>query len=133
MFAAHHQACCLKLVQGAGQGTPKRRFDPDIYLGDERQIVSVRTIFAGSLRELATLYKPIELQLPRILARCDVGWGTRDPFFALEHGRRTAAALRAQLTVFEGAGHFLPEERPEDLAQDLRQFLQSGAPAFASK
>ena len=48
-----------------------------------------------------------------------VGWGDRDPFFPVEQGERTAAAANARLRVFEGAGHFLPHERPTEVADEI--------------
>ena len=51
-----------------------------------------------------------------------VGWGDRDPFFPLEQGERTAAAANARLHVFRGAGHFLPHERPAEVAREIAAF-----------
>ena len=51
-----------------------------------------------------------------------VGWGDRDPFFPLEQGERTAAAANARLHVFHGAGHFLPHERPAEVARQVAAF-----------
>ena len=49
-----------------------------------------------------------------------VGWGDRDPFFPVAIGRRTAELLPdARFRLFEGAGHFLPDERPDELAADI--------------
>jgi len=51
-------------------------------------------------------------------------WGAEDVFQKVEYGRRLADALAdAQLHVIEGAGHFLPEDQPETVAQYVRDFL----------
>ena len=48
-------------------------------------------------------------------------WGDADPFFTVEQGERTAAAARhGELSIHPGAGHFLPSERPAQLARDIR-------------
>ncbi len=48
-----------------------------------------------------------------------VGWGDRDPFFSVEQAERTAAAAKAPLRLFHGAGHFLPHERPTEVAREI--------------
>jgi pimeloyl-ACP methyl ester carboxylesterase len=54
-----------------------------------------------------------------------VGWGDRDPFFPVAIGQRTAALIPdAQFRLYEGAGHFLPEERPAQLATDLLELAK---------
>jgi len=51
-------------------------------------------------------------------------WGAEDVFQKVEYGRRLADTLtNAQLYVIEGAGHFLPEDQPEAIAQHVRAFL----------
>ena len=57
-----------------------------------------------------------------------VVWGDRDPFFALEHGERTAAAAAGRLHVFDGAGHFLPHERPSEVARQIETFVTTVSP-----
>lgn len=60
----------------------------------------------------------MEETLPELDKPVVVLWGDRDPFFSLEEGRRAASAIPgAELRVAEGAGHFLPAERP-DLFRD---------------
>jgi pimeloyl-ACP methyl ester carboxylesterase len=55
-----------------------------------------------------------------------IGWGDRDPFFPVEVGRRTADLVQgARFQLYEGAGHFLPEERPAELATDLGRLAES--------
>lgn len=107
----------MMLRQGVGRGgTPP---DPGSHLGDRDQQRAIATIFAGSLTRLAELYGPIEAALGRLDVPAFVGWGDRDPFFDLAQGERTAAAVGVQVRVYEGAGHFLPLERPQDVAGDV--------------
>lgn len=68
----------------AGNGV---RADPRIYLGDRSQQRSVRRMFEMSLRELSSLYAPVEAALGRLRQPTVVLWGDRDPFFSVEQGR----------------------------------------------
>ncbi len=46
-------------------------------------------------------------------------------FFGVAQARRTAAAVPgARLVLYRGAGHFLPEERPAELAADIARLLE---------
>lgn len=86
-------------------------------VGDAAQARATRRIFATALRELATRYAPIQATLPTIAVPTTVVWGERDPFFPLAEGKRLADAIPdAQLRVLPGAGHFLPRERPAEVA-----------------
>lgn len=117
----------LRLVLLAGVGAPRVRLDARAALGDDGQLRSIRTLFEGSLRHLDELYRPVQ----QALESCDVDgfvlWGDRDPFFSLEQGRRTAGAFAARFTALEGAGHFLPEERPAEVAEAVRALLTAVA------
>jgi pimeloyl-ACP methyl ester carboxylesterase len=96
--------------------------DLAVYVGDARRQEAIRTIFANSLRRLGNLYTPVERVLSTTRVPALVGWGDRDPFFPVEVGRRTAALLPgSRFRVYEDAGHFLPEERPQAIAEDLRE------------
>jgi pimeloyl-ACP methyl ester carboxylesterase len=107
-----------------GVGRPRIRLDRETYLGDGEQLRAVRLIFAASLRDLAERYGPIAESLSTIDVPTLVLWGDRDPFFPVEQGRRLAEAIPgARFAVYEGAGHFLPEERTETFAQDLRALV----------
>ncbi len=112
-----------------GVGRPRVRLDTATYLGDRGQRRSIRTIFAGSLTHLEELYGPIEEELGRLAVPKLVGWADRDPFFPLAQGDRTAAAAETTLRVYKGAGHFLPEERPAEVAADLAQLAAEAAPS----
>ncbi len=86
-------------------------------VGDAAQVRATRRIFASALRELRARYGPIQATLREVRIPATVLWGDRDPFFSLEQGERLAAAIpHGELRVLNGAGHFLPAERPIDVA-----------------
>lgn len=91
-----------------------------------------RRIFLASLRDLPGLYGQIEATLPHIRVPSMVIWGDRDPFFSMAQGERLAAAIPgARLIRLSGCGHFVPEERPAELAQCLNEvFGGLSAPDF---
>ena len=105
------------------QGSSKALKSAD-YLGDERQTAVIGTIFEHALRGLNDLYPPIEQSLRQLDIPVLVAWGDRDPFFAVEQAQRTAsAARRSRLSIYENARHFLPGERPAELATDIRRLV----------
>ena len=125
-----------------GMGTPRIKLDRAHYLGDAAQVRTIREIFASSLTSMEKIYEPVQAELSHVKVPCLVGWGNRDPFFPLDQGRRTAKALGGSLKVYDNAGHFLPAERPRELARDLFQLIlgsqddprsaaQAGAPMSA--
>jgi len=120
----------LRMMVGRGVGTPKNTIDRRAYVGDKHQALAIRTIFAMSLRNLHELYAPTKEALDALEIPVFVAWGDRDPFFKVNEGQRIAdAVLGASLTVFEGAGHFLPEERPNELVQLIGRLIRSGSTA----
>lgn len=117
----------MMLKRGVGKGSAV----PDLstYVGDEEQRQAIAAIFAGSLIHLAELYAPVAEQLHAMDVPAFVGWGDRDPFFSVAQGERTARAARAQLRLYPGAGHFLPHERPVEVAADIVQLVGASVPA----
>ncbi|HWH33267.1 MAG TPA: alpha/beta hydrolase [Egibacteraceae bacterium] len=114
----------LAMAARAAVGTKGVRLDRWLLLGDRAQSRAVRTLFKQALRQMPARYGPVHDALTRLDVPTLVVWGDRDPFFALEQGRRTAAAVRgAQLRVYDGAGHFVPEEQPERFAADVLALL----------
>lgn len=112
--AAVFSAASLRMMLRRGVGVPRVKIDPSAAVGDHEQAGAIATIFSASLVRLAELYGPIEQSLSTVAVPTFVAWGDRDPFFSVEQGRRTANAIRgARFELLQGAGHFLPEERPE--------------------
>ena len=110
----------LELMVRQGVGRPRIRLDLDRYVGDRRRQAAIAMIFAASLHRIEELYTPVEAALGAVDVPAFVGWGDRDPFFPVVVGRRTAALIPgARFRLYEGAGHFLPEERPADVGDDL--------------
>jgi pimeloyl-ACP methyl ester carboxylesterase len=53
-------------------------------------------------------------------------WGEEDAWLAPEFGRRRVEAIPAALfTTVPNAGHFVPEDRPDDVARALARFFSS--------
>lgn len=72
------------------------------------------------------LYRPVESALAAVDVPTLVGWGDCDPFFPVSVGERTAELIpNARFRVYEGCGHFVPEERPKEVAADLVRLLAS--------
>jgi len=51
-----------------------------------------------------------------------VVWARDDKVFPLEHGRRLAGLLSADLIEVEDSYSFIPEDRPDRLADAIRGF-----------
>lgn len=115
----------LAVMLHVGTGRPRARLDHQAHVGDPRQVNAIRTIFEGSLRHLGELYTPVQARLEGWSGPALVAWGDRDPFFSVAQGQRTAAAVGAPLTLLPGAGHFLPQERPERVAAEIATLLQT--------
>jgi hypothetical protein len=55
-------------------------------------------------------------------------WGDRDAVIPIEQGRAFAALLEgAVFRTFEGCGHYLHNERPEEFVRAVREFLDDPA------
>ena len=116
----------LSVMLAMGAGRPRVRLDRRTHLGDAGQLRTIRTVFEGSLRHLGELFPPVQRRLEDWSGPVFVAWGDRDPFFPLAEGERTAAAAGVPLTVLEGAGHFLPQERPREVAAAVVELLATG-------
>lgn len=117
LFSGLSQAMMLR----QGVGTAGVSLDRAAHLGDTEQQQAVAQIFGQSLVDIERLYQPIEDHLPAIDVPRFVAWGDRDPFFALKQGQRVAQALCVDLQAMPGAGHFLPQERPVEVADLVRR------------
>lgn len=119
----------LAMMVRRGTGRPKPHLDLRTYLGDATQQAAIATIFSSSLRRLQELYTPVREALASARVPALVGWGDRDPFFSVSIGRRTAELIPgARFRLYEGAGHFLPEERPREVAADLVELTSTTVP-----
>ena len=113
----------LRMMLRQGTGSGGRGPDPAAALGDEDQLRAIQTIFASSLRQLRERYAPVETALRGLEVPTEVVWGDRDPFFPVAHAHRTAAAAPGceAAVILPDAGHFLPDERPAELAAAIRR------------
>lgn len=83
-------------------------------------------IFQRSLADLRGNYQAVQDSLPGLTLPTLILWGSDDPFFAVSVARRSQRAIAgAALQVYAGTGHFVPEERPEQVAADIGRFLAS--------
>ena len=110
----------LRMMVRQGVGTPSPKLDLSRYVGDGAQAKAIRLIFSAALRELKTRYEPVTALFRNTRVPTRVVWGDRDPFFPIAQARRTAALIGdARVVTLPGAGHFLPEERPAELADTI--------------
>jgi pimeloyl-ACP methyl ester carboxylesterase len=115
----------LAMMVRQGVGRPRPALELRRYVGDASQRKAIATIFAASLRRLAELYGPVEEALKSVSVPALVGWGDHDPFFPVPTGERTAEIIPgSRFRLYPGAGHFLPEERPAELAADIMDLLK---------
>jgi pimeloyl-ACP methyl ester carboxylesterase len=83
-----------------------------------------RRIFQRSLSDLKANYHAVEDMLARIAPPTLILWGANDPFFSTSVGERVQEAIPGSaLKVYERTGHFVPEERPASVAQDIVGFF----------
>lgn len=114
----------LKMMLKQGVGKTSLAVDTNSAIGDDSQAHSIATIFGSALRELGTRYRDVQNSLSTIQVPTTVIWGTKDPFFSVTQGQRTAEAIPgARFVSLEGAGHFLPEERPLDISAELKKLI----------
>lgn len=105
-----------RMAMRAGSGNVK----PKPYRMAVRSARSTYRIFVRSLVHLKEIYTPIEEMARSLRIPSIVIWGTRDPFFSVNIGRRTADALNAEFRVLDGVGHFIPEEAPGSVVDAIR-------------
>jgi len=116
----------LRMMVRRGVGPDAPRLDPSLYVGDRGQAEAIRVIFKTALRELAERYEPVTDTLRQVRVPARVVWGDRDPFFPVSQAERTAALMKGStVLVLPRAGHFLPGERPAELAETITALCQS--------
>jgi 2-hydroxymuconate-semialdehyde hydrolase len=105
------------------------RVTPDLIAAYERpfhggdgRLAYLRAARALRTEELASRMTAVErLKTPTLII-----WGAEDQFQPLRYGERLAKAMpNARLEVVERAGHFLPEDAPETLAQMIATFAKA--------
>lgn len=79
-----------------------------------RQLASMRTDDTNLLAH----HYPM-LDIPARLV-----WGTADRHQTVAYARRFAGDLDAPLTLLDGAGHYTPEDRPDDVADGINTLLE---------
>src|ERR1700742_3511289 len=87
--------------------------------GVEGRLAYLRAARALRTEELSSRMGEVEnLMTPTLIV-----WGAEDAFQPLAYGERLAAPMpHARMEVIDGAGHFLPEDQPERLAQLIADF-----------
>jgi pimeloyl-ACP methyl ester carboxylesterase len=79
-----------------------------------------RRVLQRSMANSQDNYAEIESSLSEITCPTLILWGDEDPFLTVHSGERLAAALpNALLKVYAYTGHFVPEERPIETAEDI--------------
>jgi pimeloyl-ACP methyl ester carboxylesterase len=87
-------------------------------------ITLTRRIFQRSLADLPTNYDTVQAFLSQISCPTLVLWAANDPFFSVAIGERVQGAIGAsKLVIFEQTGHFVPEERPEQVVEAIAKFF----------
>ncbi len=87
-----------------------------------------RRIFQRSLANLAENYREVERSLGTIDVPTLLLWGDGDPFFPTSVAHRCQSAIPgSRLRVLERTGHFVPEERPQAVAGEIRALFAAGA------
>ncbi len=81
--------------------------------------------FFRNLRRLNSEYTlAISEALPQLPHSTLIIWGEEDPFQKPEYGLRLEKAIpNAELTVIDDVGHFLMEEKPDQISGLIRDFL----------
>jgi pimeloyl-ACP methyl ester carboxylesterase len=79
-----------------------------------------RRILQEGMANSHDTYAEIEATLPEINCPALLLWGDEDPFLTVNVAERARAALPdALLKVYAYTGHFVPEERPIESAEDI--------------
>lgn len=81
-------------------------------------------IFHKSLSNVKKHYAAVQQQIGELAIPVLIVWGTKDPFFPVSVGQRSADAIKnSTIIIYERTGHFIPEERPSELSNDLKLFI----------
>ena len=69
----------------------------------------------------------VQAALPTLDVPARIVWGAADQFQKVEYGERFARDLRAPLRRIEGGKHFVPEDHPDVLAEELLALVRDAA------
>lgn len=87
---------------------------------------STAKIFQYSLADLSQNYSPVQEYAGRLPVPTLILWGDSDPFFPLSVANRSKLSIPdSQIKVYQTVGHFVPEERSDEVATDLNDFFNS--------
>lgn len=79
-----------------------------------------RRMMQAALTDFAQVNVDLETELPEIACPTLLLWGDDDPLLTVVAGERLLATLPdATLKVYAYTGHFVPEERPLECAEDI--------------
>ena len=108
---------------------------PDIVISRE-DLDQYLFFFKKAIRNMSTLYSEASSRvveetmsqvvpnLPRLDITTLIIWGKKDPYLPLEWAYRLNKDIKnSRLTVLEDTGHFLVEEKPEQVGQFIANFL----------
>ncbi len=85
---------------------------------------TARQIVRRNLGDFEREYRPFEenyegIEVPTLLL-----WADQDPTVPLEVGQRLDEMIpNSTLNIYEGVGHFVPEEQPDQVAGDIEAFF----------
>lgn len=75
------------------------------------------------------MFAPYPETLKSLRVPTAVVWGTKGSVLPLGAGAKTAALIDdPELVLLDGVGHFLPEQRPEEVAQAIRDLVARSTP-----
>ncbi len=96
----------------------------EMYLKPWSSEVGKRAFFRN-LRRLNKEYtQAIADELPNMVQPTLVMWGDKDPFQKPEYAHKLSAAIpAAELIWIENAGHWLVEEKPDEITAHIKRFL----------
>jgi 2-hydroxymuconate-semialdehyde hydrolase len=96
------------------------------FQGVEGRLAYLRAARALRTKELSSRMDTIEkLELPTLII-----WGAEDAFQPLKSGEHLAQTMpNGRFVVIQQAGHFLPEDAPDEIARLIAAFAASGPAA----
>lgn len=79
-----------------------------------------RLLYQRTMLDFHPTYAPIEAFLPQITAPTLLLWGRGDPILKPSLGRKIQRMIEGSvLEIYDGTGHYVPEEQPGRVADDI--------------